>query len=168
MTVTARLLVGVGNRLRGDDGVGLEVAHRVAGLHLDGVDVVVAEPLDLVDLLVGHQQVVVVDAARPDGEPGRVRVHAVDADAIEDRRDASTHGIGVGQALELARAFGGLPERLVVVTVEAHRVDVGAGLSEPVEAAVDQAVAAVLAALGVRDLGPDPGRPRPLPGGARA
>lgn len=164
--MAARLLVGVGNRLRGDDGVGLEVAHRVAAMDL--VDVVVAEPLDLVDLLAGHEHVVVVDAAAPAGRPGRVRRLDVDTEAIEDRRDASTHGIGVGQALELARAFGVLPGRLVVVTVEALQVGVGAGLSEPVEAALDEAVAVALDALDVRDLGPQSGRPRPLPRTTRA
>ena len=70
--------------------------------------------------------------------------------------------------VELARAFGALPERLVVVTVEAQEVGVGAGLSEPVEAALDEAVAVALDALDVQDLGPRSGRPRPLPRTTRA
>jgi len=49
---------------------------------------------------------------------------------------ASSHGMGLGEAVELARVLGRLPERLVVYAVEGEDVSVGRGLSAPVRTAV--------------------------------
>ena len=64
----------------------------------------------------------------------------VDVDSIETVRTVSTHGIGLGDAITLARHLERLPVRLTVIVVEAHRFDELAPLSGPVAAAVDQVV----------------------------
>jgi hydrogenase maturation protease len=53
---------------------------------------------------------------------------------------SSTHHFGVHEAVELARALGQLPERVVLVGIEAANVEPGQQLSPEVEAAVDAAV----------------------------
>ena len=144
------LVVGIGNPSRGDDGIGPLVATRVAELGLPGVEVVAYdEPLALVEHLAGHDDVVVVDAARTrEGRPGAVHVVRVGSAPLP--RDAvalGSHGLGVAEAVELARALGRLPRRLTLVGVEAQAVDLGAPLSAPVRDSVDDAVDAVVAAL---------------------
>ena len=125
------LVVGIGNRSRGDDAVGPEVASLVARRHLPGVAVVVLEqPLALVEHLGTHDHVVVVDATSPRGHPGRVHVRQVGAGPL--RRDPpalGSHGLGVAEAVELARALGRLPRRLTLVGVEARTFRLGAPLS---------------------------------------
>ncbi len=142
------LLLGVGNPLRGDDGVGPEVAARVARLGLPGLEVATEiDPLALLDHLgnpPAHESIVVVDATTPNGEPGRVRVHRVDARRLAARDSPfGSHGLGVAHAVELARALGLLPERLILIGVEAESTRLGDGLSAAVLAAVDSAVRAV-------------------------
>jgi hydrogenase maturation protease len=61
---------------------------------------------------------------------------------------ASTHHLGLADAVELARALGRLPERLVVVGIEGRSFDAGEGLSPDVEAAVGDAVATVRREVG--------------------
>ena len=144
------LVVGIGNPSRGDDGIGPLVAARVAELGLPGVEVVAYdEPLALVEHLAGHDDVVVVDAAMTrDGRPGAVHVVRVGSAPLP--RDAvalGSHGIGVAEAVELARALGRLPQRLTLVGVEVQVLDVGAPVSEQVLAGLDDAVRAVVAAL---------------------
>ena len=56
-------------------------------------------------------------------------------------RPASTHLIGLADALELARALGRLPPRVVVYGIEGHRFGVGDPVSPAVAAAVDRVVA---------------------------
>ncbi|GAA2145272.1 hydrogenase maturation protease [Nocardioides koreensis] len=144
------LVVGIGNRSRGDDGVGPLVAARVAELGLPGVEVVTYdEPLALVEHLAGHDDVVVVDAARSrGGRPGAVRVVRVGAAPLpRDAAALGSHGLGVADAVELARALGRLPRRLTLVGVEALVIELGAPLSEPVRDGLDAAVDAVVAAL---------------------
>lgn len=143
------LVVGIGNRLRGDDAVGPEVAERVAALGVPGVEVVVHdEPLALVEHLGHHDEVVVVDAAAPRGEPGRVHVVLVGATPLgEDSPALGSHGLRVADAVELARALNRLPRRLTVVGVEGVTFDLGAPLSEEVRAQVDDAARIVVGVL---------------------
>ena len=61
---------------------------------------------------------------------------------------ASTHGLGLAEALELGRALGRLPARVVVVGIEAGDDGHGAVLSRPVAAALDRAADRVLDELG--------------------
>jgi hydrogenase maturation protease len=151
-------VVGIGNLWRGDDAVGPEVASRVARLGILGVDVVVHdEPLALLEHLTDHDDVVVVDATRPAGSPGKVRVSQVGSGAARDDWPAlGSHGLGVAEAVEIARALGRLPRRLTLIGVEASNVDLGEPLSAPVRDILDDAVGAVVDALTVR-------RPRARP-----
>ena len=145
------LVVGIGNPDRGDDAIGPMVAARVAHLCLPGVDVVAeGEPLALVGLLAGHEDVVVVDAARSrPGPPGTVHVIRVGATPVlaGSAPVLGSHGLGVVAAIELARALGRLPPRLTLIGVEARVVDVGAPMSEEALGCLDDAVRAVVAAL---------------------
>jgi hydrogenase maturation protease len=150
-----RLLLGVGNPDRGDDGVGTEVAARVARFGIPGVEVATeAEPLALLEHLrrTGLDQVVVVDATVPGPEPGRVRVLPVGAARLVRRTGpAGTHALGVADAVELARALDLLPARLALVGVEAGSSGVGEGLSGPVQARLGDVVRTVTELLGASD-----------------
>ena len=143
------LVVGIGNRSRGDDAVGPEVASRVAQLGLPGIAVVVLdEPIALVEQFDTHDHVVVVDAIDPHGHPGKVHVQQVGRAPL--RRDPpalGSHGLGVADAVELARALGRLPKRLTLVGVEARTFQPGAPLTAAVRESLGDAAKAVVMAL---------------------
>ena len=144
------IVVGIGNLSRGDDAVGPLVAARVARLDLPDVEVVVHdEPLALLEHLATHEDVVVVDAATVRrGRPGTVHVVQVGSTPLPLGSPASgSHGLGVAEAIELARALCRLPERLTLVGVEAQVVDVGAAMTDRVQDCLDDAVRAVVDAL---------------------
>jgi hydrogenase maturation protease len=143
------LVVGIGNPLRGDDGAGPEVAGRVARLAIPGVTVVIAdEPLALVEHFAANDEVIVVDAVQTGGAAGEVRVWVVGPDPLPRRGHAiGSHGLGVAEAVELARALGQLPRRLTLVGVEAETFCVGAPLSARVTDHLGDAVRAVTDAL---------------------
>lgn len=140
-------VVGVGNRWRSDDAVGLEVAARVRGLAPAGVEVLEreGEPVALLEAFEGAGAVVLVDAVASGAPAGTI--HRLDAAAGELPRELfrhSTHHLGVPEAVELGRALGRLPATIVVVGVEGGSWEAGDELSPPVGAAVDAAVAAVV------------------------
>jgi hydrogenase maturation protease len=147
------LVVGLGSRARGDDGVGPEVAEQLHRLRPGAVDVVISDdPTSMIDLLDGHDPVIVVDAMRAGHPPGTVVTLETGADRPPlpvglAAGPASTHGIGLAAALEWARALGRLPETVAVVAVEASSFDHGAALSDPVRAAIPAAVDAILCLL---------------------
>ncbi len=145
----ARVLVaGVGNALRRDDGAGIEVVRRLraagtpAGVELHAEE---GEPVGLLDRFAGRDAVVLVDTMRSGAPAGTVRrVDATDEPLPTALTGStSTHAIGLGQAVELARTLGRLPARVVVYAVEGARFDAGRELSAPVAAAVPALVDAV-------------------------
>ncbi len=140
------LVVGIGSPHRGDDAIGIEVAKAVRALHLAGVDVIeAAEPIHLVDLIQGYSLVVVVDAMLSGAAAGEVMVF--DALPAPEFGPSSTHSLGVGQALELARVLDRLPLSLFLVGVEIAEVAVSSELSDPVRAAIPNAATQVRALL---------------------
>ncbi|MEV6426403.1 hydrogenase maturation protease [Nocardia sp. NPDC051463] len=150
MTVPWAVVIGVGNAYRRDDGIGPAVASCVEKLFIPGVFVAVSdgEPAGLLDLWAGADLAVIIDAILCEpATPGRIRRTDLDALGRTTTTTASTHSLGISDALPLGCALGKFPDKLVVLAVEAARLDYGVGLSESVAAAVPRAVEAVLTEL---------------------
>jgi len=148
--VTRGVVLGVGNDYRGDDGAALAVVRRLEGRVPAGVSVQAfeQEPTRLIDAWAGADSAVVVDAVASGAEPGTV--HRFDASSEPLTTlvfRASTLAFGVGEAIELARALGKLPRRVVVYGVEGRSFTAGEVLSDRVAEAVEPAAQAVLAEL---------------------
>lgn len=132
-------VVGVGNRLRGDDAVGLEVARLLHDTVPPGVDVLECEgePVRLLDLWHECARTIVVDAMKSGAEPGTIRrVAAHNGPLPPELHGPSTHLLGLSEAIELARALHRLPEQTIVYAIEGTDFDAGEQLSAPVAAAV--------------------------------
>jgi hydrogenase maturation protease len=146
--VTARrLLIGVGNPDRGDDGAGRAVARRLC----DRNDCVLevrecsGEATSLMSAWTGFDDVVLVDACRGAGPPGRIHRFGPDeVERVATLQHSSTHSLGVAAAIGLARALGSLPRRLVIYAIEARDSCDGADLSPQVAHAVHEVVALVM------------------------
>lgn len=132
-----RLVIGVGNRMRRDDGAGPAVLDALHGTPETDVVEVAGDCARLIDLWDGRRDVVVVDATQSTAAPGTL-VH-LDAAAAPIPRDVfihTSHAFGVAEAVETARALDRLPERLVVWGIEGADFGPGEGLSDSVAAAV--------------------------------
>jgi hydrogenase maturation protease len=107
------------------------------------------DPTRLLDLWDGVDTVVVVDALCTGAAPGTLhRVDAGDGPLPRDVRLASTHALGIAEALELGRALGRAPQRVVVLGVEGASFAIGDEMTPAVAGAVDGLLAAVLRELG--------------------
>ena len=143
------LIAGIGNIFLADDGFGVEVVKRLAGRELPkGVEVVDfgIRGLDLAYALQNDYEVVIFVDALPRGEePGTV--YLVEPE-IEDGGEVAldTHGMDPVKVIRLARAMGAEMPKTLVVGCEPQNIlngeaydDMLMELSEPVEAAVEQA-----------------------------
>jgi hydrogenase maturation protease len=152
MTAAPVLVVGVGNPYRRDDGAGLAAAARVgeaAGVPVRLVDAR-GDGTVLLDIWQATDTVVLIDAMRSGAAAGTVRrlEAGTDAGAADgagmlsagQALGGSTHGLGVAEAVALARTLGRLPRRLIIIGVEGARFDAGVELSPEVERALDEAV----------------------------
>jgi hydrogenase maturation protease len=144
-----RLVIGVGAPDAGDDAVGLLVCELVR-LAAPSVRVLTTtSPTALLDFWQPEDEVVVVDCVRTGAPPGSVEVRRLGTSPGSSRTTArGTHGFGVADAVELARALDRLPRRVDLVGVEGADLALGAPLSPAVVAAVPAAVQAVLALAG--------------------
>jgi hydrogenase maturation protease len=116
------LILGLGNAILCDDGVGIKVARHIAENH-PTADVVVKEAevagFALLDLLEGFDRAVVVDAVRlPDAEPGEIVV--LDLGVLTPSLHlVSGHQIDLPTALEMGRQLGrSMPASVHIVGVQ--------------------------------------------------
>jgi len=143
------VVIGVGNSLRSDDAAGLGVARALRAMAA-GSEIVVreeeGETLTLLDAWEGARALVLVDAVCSGAAPGTVHRFDASEAPLPDhlRSSSSTHAVGLSQAIELARALGRLPARVVVFGIEGRRFDAGSELSSEVRALVDPLAERVL------------------------
>jgi hydrogenase maturation protease len=133
------LVIGLGNAARGDDAAGLIAARRLGGVEHEG------DPLALLDLWEGAELALVIDAVSSGADPGTIHRFDAVAEALPARlrSSTSTHAVGLAEAIELARALGRLPARLIVCGIEGGRFEAGTALTLAVAAAVDAVVSEV-------------------------
>jgi len=142
------LILGLGNPLLGDEGIGVRVVEELKGLELpDGVTVVEGGTagLGLIGLMEGYQRVIIVDAADMGRPPGRVvRFTPSEAQLKTAEAPLSLHEIGLGEVLALAKALEVAPAELVIIGIQPSRVEGGVGLSPEVEGAIPQIIRIIL------------------------
>jgi hydrogenase maturation protease len=148
------IVIGVGNRDRGDDAAGPMVCDRL-GARLGttaAVRTFVCEGsiLDLALHWEHDDHVIIVDAMQPGSEPGRIVTIDATTCPLPTPSALSTHEVDVSVAVELARAIGRMPSQLTLIGIEAAQTDWAALPSAPVDAAID-AVVALIAGQVARD-----------------
>jgi hydrogenase maturation protease len=146
------LVAGIGNVFLGDDGFGVALANRLARRQLPaGVEVVDfgIRGMDLAFAMQeGYEAVVLLDATPRGERPGTLYLIEVDGDE-HAQATLDTHGMDPAKVIGLVRALGGDPPRTFVIGCEpqtrmsADDEEIVAQLSEPVRAALDQAVTLV-------------------------
>ncbi|OKH62760.1 peptidase M52 [Mycobacterium sp. SWH-M3] len=139
-------MVGCGNLLRGDDGVGpILVRHLWERGVPDGARLVDGGTagMDVAFQMKGAERVVIVDAAATGAAPGTVyKVPGAELAQLPPLQGLHTHSFRWDHAIAFARwALGdACPQAITVFLIEAHNVALGADLSEPVEAAMENVI----------------------------
>jgi len=142
-------IVGVGNTLMGDDGVGPAAVERLAArgvpahVRLHDAGLAVSDVLGQLD---PDDPLIVIDAVRAGGPAGAVYQVDVDALAGEGLPSAavSLHELSIVPVLEMEALTGRVFSNVTVFGVEPARVAWGEGLSPAVASALDRLVDAVL------------------------
>lgn len=140
-------MIGIGNRDRADDALGLVAIDRLRADPPPRVELETAQGdvLKVLDLFDRADTVIMIDAMRSGAPPGHVQRFDVSGAAVTAQLAsfASTHAVNLAEAVELARALGKLSPRVIVYGVEAVDFTLGNGLSPTVEAAMDGLIESV-------------------------
>ncbi len=135
------LVIGVGNAERGDDGAGMAVVEALQRMLPSGVEVraMGGNGTRLMEAWAEAKALWVVDAVRAGGAPGTIYRYEAHTEPLPVRAFAtSTHTFGLAEAVEVARALGRLPKRLVVYGIEAATFELGTSVSAAVQQAATE------------------------------
>jgi hydrogenase maturation protease len=141
------LVIGVGNLLRCDDGVGIHVVNRLNEVapYIDTLDVALGS-VEILEAMNGRDRVFIVDAVQAGGEPGTIyRVNLSGGE--EPPRVTHSHGVDLLTTLRLGEALypGEMPKEIVLLAVEAGDVTtLSESCTHEVQASVERVVEMIL------------------------
>jgi hydrogenase maturation protease len=142
------LILGLGNALRGDDGIGPAVIEWLDRQELPpGVEAIDGGTagLDIVSTLMDHERAIIVDAANVGRAPGEwVRFTPDVAQLKENDTTLSLHSAGLTEALALGAALNVLPPTIIIYGVQPQNLDWSSQLSAEVQVAVIEIGQAIL------------------------
>ena len=147
------LILGIGNTVLSDDGVGCRVVQRLKKRLRGRSEITVKETsvsgLSLMDELTGYERLIIVDAIQTKGgKPGAI--YKLSPSDFKTGRMAIIHDLGLFSTLELGRKLEmEMPREVVIFAIEAKDMATfSEKLSLEVEKAIPRAVEAVLGEVG--------------------
>ena len=139
------LVLGIGNTLLSDEGIGVHVTRYLSDHHAYLPDTEFIDGGTLSFTLAGNiedaDHLIVIDASQLNEPPGSVRAFVGEAmDAfLNGHGKRSVHEVGLIDLLSIARLVGRLPENRALIGIQPHYVHWGEHPSEAVQAAIPEA-----------------------------
>jgi hydrogenase maturation protease len=141
------LVIGVGNLLRTDDGVGIHIINRLSKLHpeINAFDAAMGS-IEILEAMMGYERVVIVDSIETGVEPGTIyRVNL--ASGEKPPVITHSHGTDILTILELGRQLYGeaMPKDIILIAIEAEdTITIGDKLTGRVQEATDDVLQDIL------------------------
>jgi hydrogenase maturation protease len=150
-TKVQTLVLGVGNTLMSDEGIGVHVVERLVRRYIVPEEVQVLDGgtlgMDLLYYMEGVPNLLIVDAIQADREPGYLLRLTNDEVPAFLSMKMSPHQIGVPDMLATAKLRGTTPPNIVLWGVQPERIEIGMELSETLAPLVDVMVGKIVEEL---------------------
>ncbi len=142
-----KLVVGIGNALLRDEGIGCHVVHAMEGLSLPDVEVLDGGTcLDVLHLVKDGDRLVIVDAVEGGGVPGQIYRFRPEDIALEYKPLLSLHDTGLIDSLKLMQLWHNINET-VIIGVEPRDIGWGLELSPELQEKIPRIIDVVLTEL---------------------
>jgi hydrogenase maturation protease len=136
------LIAGIGNILKGDDGLGPFIIKRLSEIDLD-------EDIDIIDFgnrvydlllkIREYNRVIIIDALDMGGRPGEIYVVEPYIEDLEER-NINPHTIDIRLLTNIVNKLGKKPEEIFIVGCQPKDINFKIGLSETVEKSIDEII----------------------------
>jgi len=140
------LILGVGNKILGDDGVGICIANEVKK-KINNPDIKVDEAItggmNLLDLILGYDKVIIIDAVKSkDGSHGKVE--RISLNNFNTMHSFNPHDVSLNEAIEMAKKLGEnrIPKEIIIIGIMMKSIplEFGENLSKEIAAIIPEAV----------------------------
>ena len=140
------IVLGVGNQILGDDGVGIHVTNEIKKRVTDPnitIDDAVTGGMNLLELLLGYEKAIIIDAVKTNkGETGEVK--RIPLDNFSTMHSCNPHDVSLIEAIEVAKKMGEerIPKEIIIIGIMMKEIpcEFGEKLSNEIAAAVPKAV----------------------------
>jgi hydrogenase maturation protease len=136
------LVLGVGNTLRRDDGIGPVVIDLLSKEKKPGVDYLDGgiDGLALLDMIKPYQRAIIVDAVNMNVAPGTIKLFSPDDAKINIKNDAlSTHGFGLAEVIAFVEKLD-IKTELQIVGIQPLDISFGEGLTDVVKTKINDVI----------------------------
>jgi hydrogenase maturation protease len=140
------IILGVGNQILGDDGVGVHVANELKK-HIQHPDIIIDEAItggmNLLDLILDYDKVIIIDAVKTEtGENGEVK--RIPLSDFSTMHSCNPHDVSLIEAIEMAKKMGEtrIPKEIIIIGIMMKQIpcEFGEKLSKNIATAVPRAV----------------------------
>lgn len=142
------LVLGIGNLVMSDDGVGVRIVQRLQREYYFSGNVQVIDGgtlgLDLLPMLEDKSHLIIIDAVETGEKPGTCITLNDDEIPVALETKVSPHQMGVKDLLSVSRLLGHIPERMILFGIQPECIELGEHLSPAVAAQVDTLVECVV------------------------
>ena len=140
------IILGIGNPILGDDGVGVHIANELKKQiqnPLITIDEAITGGMNLLDLILGYDKAIVIDAVKTkDEENGEVK--RIPLGNFSTMHSCNPHDVSLTEAIQMAKKMGEdrIPKEIVVIGIMMKEIpcEFGEKLSNKIAAAVPKAV----------------------------
>ena len=153
MSKPKTLVLGIGNTLMTDEGVGIHVINHLADHYPDRQDVTFLDggtlSFTLAEAVASHERLIVVDAAITGGKAGHVACfEGEEMDRYLKGNRKSVHEVGLADLLDIARLSDSYPSHRALVGIEPESMEWGEHPGRAVSAAIGEAADKVMSLIG--------------------
>jgi hydrogenase maturation protease len=141
------LVMGVGNILLSDEGVGVRVIEAMKDIKLpDNVEIldVGTGALEIIELIANREKVIIIDAVKGSGEPGTVYRFSPDDITMSSPAPLSVHQFDIPGTLNMTALVGCQPQQVVIFGIEPKRIEWGLNLSPEVAAVIPDVIKLII------------------------
>ena len=147
------VIIGIGNLIKSDDGVGVHAVRYLEGKVPGDVELIEGSVFcaDLFVFIEGREKVIFIDAIDAGDEPGAIFKFTPDQVRNENKGvSMSVHDFGLYELIAMARLMDQCPEDITIISVQVKSIDTGDTLSDEVRAAIPRVHELVLEEIGTR------------------
>ncbi len=144
------LILGIGNILLGDEGIGVHVIETLRHISLsEEVELVDGGTAgaDIIDIIADREKIMIVDSMETDDEPGTIRIFSIDDFRPLNNLTVSLHSLGIVETICMTKLLGCAPREVIIFGIKPEKIHCCLELTEKISRKVPKIIELILSEI---------------------